>query len=77
MIWVFATSEKQFRQHLRLGSFDFAQALLWHAGCSLPGMRASNSFRDLQVWQEAMLLVEDVYRLTKQFPPDGDVLNFL
>ena len=27
-----------------------------------------NSFRDLNVWQESMLLVEDVYGLTKLFP---------
>ena len=33
-------------------------------------MPATNSFRDLEVWQEAMLLVEDVYRVSKQFPPD-------
>ena len=33
-------------------------------------MAASSSFRDLEVWQEAMLLVEDVYTLTKRFPSD-------
>jgi four helix bundle protein len=26
------------------------------------------SFRDLSVWQKAMTLVEDVYKLTEQFP---------
>jgi len=31
---------------------------------------ATNSFRDLDVWQEAMTLVEDVYRLSGKFPPD-------
>ena len=30
----------------------------------------TNSFRDLKVWQKAMLLVEDVYRASKQFPRD-------
>lgn len=29
-----------------------------------------NSFRDLKVWEEAMLLVEDVYRLSRNFPAD-------
>ena len=28
------------------------------------------SFRDLVVWQKAMLLVESVYSLTRQFPED-------
>jgi len=34
------------------------------------GMRSSKSFRDLRVWQESMLLVEEVYALTRGFPPD-------
>ena len=29
-----------------------------------------NSFRDLVVWQKAMKMVEMVYAITKQFPPD-------
>lgn len=33
-------------------------------------MPRTNSFRDLNVWQEAMLLVEDVYRLSRHFPSD-------
>jgi four helix bundle protein len=33
-------------------------------------MPMTNSFRDLKVWQEAMLLVEDVYRTSKRFPRD-------
>jgi four helix bundle protein len=33
-------------------------------------MPLTNSFRDLEVWQEAMQLVEDVYRLSRRFPPD-------
>jgi len=33
-------------------------------------MPVKSSFRDLHVWQEAMLLVEDVYRLSRRFPPD-------
>jgi four helix bundle protein len=33
-------------------------------------MPATNSFRDLEVWREAMLLVEDVYRLSRKFPAD-------
>jgi four helix bundle protein len=27
-----------------------------------------NSYRDLRVWQEAMVLAESVYRITKSFP---------
>ena len=50
--------------------FDFPREFAWHDGCNIRGMPASNSFRDLRVWQEAMLLVEDVYRLTRRFPPD-------
>ena len=33
-------------------------------------MSATNSFRDLKVWRESMLLVEDVYRLSRLFPAD-------
>jgi four helix bundle protein len=33
-------------------------------------MTHTNSFRDLVVWQQAMLLVEDVYRLSRAFPSD-------
>ena len=33
-------------------------------------MPLTQSFRDLKVWREAMLLVEDVYRLSRRFPPD-------
>ena len=31
---------------------------------------ANNSFRDLDVWQESMLLVEEIYRLTARFPSE-------
>jgi four helix bundle protein len=31
---------------------------------------ASEAFRDLKVWQDAMTLVEDVYRVTLRFPAD-------
>ena len=31
-------------------------------------MSNSSSFRDLKVWRDAMVLVEDVYRLTARFP---------
>jgi four helix bundle protein len=33
-------------------------------------MHSTQSFRDLQVWQRAMDLVEDVYVTTKAFPGD-------
>jgi len=33
-------------------------------------MAATNSFRDLRVWQEAMLLVDDVYEISRRFPAD-------
>src|SRR5213592_3680915 len=33
-------------------------------------MAATSSFRNLDVWQEAMLLVEDIYRVSRSFPPD-------
>ncbi|GET21586.1 four helix bundle protein [Prolixibacter denitrificans] len=29
-----------------------------------------NSFRELTVWQQSMILVEEVYKITKQFPND-------
>ena len=32
------------------------------------GMHNDGSFRNLKVWQLAMLLVEDVYRVTTTFP---------
>ena len=31
-------------------------------------MTLTTSFRDLQVWQESMTLVEDIYALSKSFP---------
>jgi four helix bundle protein len=33
-------------------------------------MPSNSSFRDLEVWQESMRLVEDVYRITRRFPAD-------
>src|SRR5688572_15428035 len=33
-------------------------------------MPNTHSFRDLQVWQRAMDMVEDVYKVTKTFPRD-------
>ena len=33
-------------------------------------MKNSTSFRDLKVWRAAMTLVEDIYRISKRFPPD-------
>src|SRR5690349_18814223 len=33
-------------------------------------MPSTNSFRDLDVWREAMSLVEDVYRVSRSFPAD-------
>jgi four helix bundle protein len=33
-------------------------------------MKATGSFRDLEVWQESMLLVEEIYALSKRFPAD-------
>ena len=31
---------------------------------------SAKSFRDLNVWRESMLLVEDVYAVTRRFPQD-------
>jgi len=31
-------------------------------------MTLTTSFKDLEVWQESMMLVEDVYALSKSFP---------
>jgi four helix bundle protein len=33
-------------------------------------MESTSSFRDLKVWRDAMLLVEDVYKATATFPGD-------
>lgn len=33
-------------------------------------MTATNSFRDLRVWQEAMALVDEVYDISRGFPTD-------
>jgi four helix bundle protein len=33
-------------------------------------MGATNSFRDLEVWQQAMTLVEEIYVLSARFPLD-------
>jgi hypothetical protein len=31
-------------------------------------MTSTTSFRDLEVWQESMLLVEEIYSISKSFP---------
>jgi four helix bundle protein len=33
-------------------------------------MTSTTSFRDLEVWQESMTLVEEIYALSKSFPRD-------
>jgi four helix bundle protein len=33
-------------------------------------MKATSSFRDLEVWQESMTLVEEIYTLSKRFPSE-------
>jgi four helix bundle protein len=33
-------------------------------------MTATNSFRDLEVWRESMLLVEDIYGVSQHFPAE-------
>ena len=33
-------------------------------------MKMTSSFRDLEVWQESMTLVEEIYVLSKRFPPE-------
>jgi four helix bundle protein len=33
-------------------------------------MHDAQSFRDLKVWQKAMSLVEDIFRVTRRFPRD-------
>ena len=33
-------------------------------------MKMASSFRDLEVWQESMTLVEEIYALSKCFPPE-------
>ena len=34
-------------------------------------MKLTNSFRDLKVWRESMVLVEEIYTLSKRFPGVG------
>jgi four helix bundle protein len=36
----------------------------------VPSTPFNASFRDLKVWQQSMLLVEDIYRLSRTFPID-------
>jgi four helix bundle protein len=33
-------------------------------------MKSTSSFRDLKVWRDSMILVEEIYVLTRRFPPD-------
>jgi len=33
-------------------------------------MKATSSFRDLEVWQESMTLVEEIYAVSKRFPSE-------
>src|SRR3954471_23620937 len=47
-----------------------ARDFRWFAGCRPTGMRASTSFHELNVWQQAMDLVEEVYAISKRFPSD-------
>ena len=35
-----------------------------------PFMEYESSFHELKVWQSAMTLVEDIYRVSARFPPD-------
>ena len=37
---------------------------------SQQSMTSTTSFRDLEVWQESMTLVEEIYALSKSFPRD-------
>jgi four helix bundle protein len=39
-----------------------------HADCTRRIMRNHESFRDLQVWQRSMTLVEQIYNVTSSFP---------
>jgi four helix bundle protein len=33
-------------------------------------MKSTGSFRDLEVWQQSMTLVEEIYALSKRFPSE-------
>jgi hypothetical protein len=37
---------------------------------SLMAMTSTTSFRNLEVWQESMMLVEETYAISKSFPRD-------
>jgi four helix bundle protein len=39
-------------------------------GAYVTAMASTISFRDLEVWQESMTLVEEIYTLSKSFPRD-------
>ncbi len=41
-----------------------------HKDVILEVTRMTHDFKQLQVWEEAVRLTEDVYRLTKMFPPE-------
>jgi four helix bundle protein len=44
-----------------------------HTSCTAIGMTHDSSFRNLKVWNEAMALVEQIYRASSRFPPDERV----
>jgi hypothetical protein len=37
-------------------------------------MTSTTSFRDLDVWQESMLLVEEIYAVSRSFPRESIAL---
>ena len=39
-------------------------------GPGWPGVRMTTDFRDLRVWNEAMVLAESIYKMTGRFPAD-------
>ena len=46
-----------------------SKAILLRPGyCCFSRMQTIQSFRDLAVWQRSMILVEEIYRLTRRFP---------
>jgi hypothetical protein len=49
--------------------YSFSGGTLLGIAPAIPsGMTTNASFRELRVWQESMLLVEDIYRITRKFP---------
>jgi hypothetical protein len=52
------------------GAYSFLIKTVGMGRASFTAMTFTTSFRNLEVWQESMMLVEEIYALSRSFPRD-------